>query len=195
MMRPPGWFPPLRSVSALRGPEAAKAGGGTAWIVWRTRGIPGLPLGDPEATSLPGSLGAGLLPSPSSPFLPGALLPSPPTPQNSTPGARAPTPVSPALPVLQHFHGRQAGPQRQPRRRRPLAFLPQTCSSSVPTSGKNTTKPVKKSHWLSPVTGASSKHPPQFPGQAPPTPAPTSNLRGSGASLTSLLSPTVYSPR
>lgn len=84
----PGSCPPgLRLRGPAEGPPSWagwKAGGGTAWVVWDQ--ILGLTLGraDPEATSLLGSLGAGLLPPPSLPSSQ-ALPRSRPHPQNSSP--------------------------------------------------------------------------------------------------------------
>lgn len=134
VMRPPGWFPPLRLRSApprARGPRfpgrRRREAGPRLGRPW-TRGIPGLTLGDPEATSLLEAWAPGLRPlhrHPSS-----QALPRRPPPPKFHPGARAPTPVSPALPVLQHFHVRRWASTTAPPRR-PLAFLPQTCSSSL----------------------------------------------------------------
>lgn len=179
MMRPPGWFSPLRSVSALRGPEGqsfpGREGGrrdrldhledqrdpGPDWETPRRR--PSREAWAPASCSLHRH--------PSS---------------QARYSRRSPPPKIPPL-----GHGLQhLCPQHSPSRNdistdvkpglndSPAEDLLLSCIKPaplfVPTSGKNNTKPVKKSHWLSPVTSASSKHPPPFPaaGQAPPPQLP-----------------------
>ena len=179
-MRPPGWFSPLRSVSALRGPEGqsfpGREGGrrdlldhledqrdpGPDWETPRRR--PSREAWAPASCSLhrhPSSQArySRRSPPPRIPPLGHGLQHL--CPQHSPSRNDISTDVKPGL-------------NDSPAEDLLLSCIKPAPPLFVPTSGKNNTKPVKKSHWLSPVTSASSKHPPPFPaaGQAPPPQLP-----------------------